>query len=614
MKKSIKNIILLPAIALGLSSCSDWLELKPTTEIIEEDMWQNQDDVEAVVASCYNAMLSNDFMTRAIVFGELRSDNMSYNRNASGELDTDDQEMYRSISLSSVTSTDWICSWAAFYNVINICNYVIHYAPNVCNLDPDYLTSEMNANLAEAYAIRALCYFYLIRTFDRVPYVDEPTINDQQEIYLPQTEQDVIINHMISDLTFAVNNARSVYPAAEETKFRITRRAAAAILADVYLWQASSLTYPADSIAYDEAIKYCDIAYNTDETPSRVSGSALYSFYGLWDGSGSYGDIFESSIEDGGYPSEEIIFAVEARESTFGTQTSGSGYTSTYMSVNQLYGPVSTAGTRGDLATHYLVAPNDNYPTQTSGNIDYSNVTTSVFKVMSTGTGGTNDVRYGYNSGLSNNSYCIYKYNGGQSSVSNYPDWIFYRVSDIYLMKAEAIAEKMNCRFSTTDSDGASTTVFLNYQDNPTVYNDSMQKVFNLCYAVFQRCNQTTMNNGYTNYASSQQQLSASSTYYPNLVYAERRREFLFEGKRWFDLLRMARRDYKRDPSTFTSNLVSAVRTKLDEGADLIGSRLASMDALYWPVYDDEMDRNPYLVQNAYYLSTEGSDDMVIEY
>ena len=615
MKKSIKKIILLPAIALSLSSCTDWLELKPTTQIVEEDMWKNQDDVEAVVASCYNAMLSNNFMTRVIAYGELRSDNMNYNRNKSDELSTDDQEMYRSVSLSSITSTDWICSWSAFYNVINICNYVIHYAPSVCNVDPDYLTSEMNANLAEARAIRALCYFYLIRTFDKVPYVEEPTINDQQEVNLPQTSQDEIIEHMIQDLQFAVQNARSVYPSAEETKYRITRRGAAAILADVYLWKASGQSYPQDSITYDLAIKACDMAYNTNETPSRVTGSGLYSFYALWDGNGSYGNIFSSSIENGSYPNEELIFALDARESTFGTQTAGARETGTYMSVNQLYGPVGTSGTRGDLATHYLVAPNDNYPTQSSlSSVDFSDVNSSVFKVVQTAAGGTNDVRYGYCSGLNSNSYLIYKYNGGLSSITNYPDWIFYRVSDIYLMKAEAIAEKMNCRFEyvTDPNTGTRSLSFRNWTENPTAYQDSMAKVRDLCYAVFQRCNQASANTGYTNYATNQLQTSPYS-YFPALVYAERRREFLFEGKRWFDLLRIARRNYKRDASSFTTELVTAVRTKLDEGADLIGSRLASMDALYWPVYDDELDRNPALVQNAYYLSTEESDDMEIQ-
>ncbi len=86
--------------------------------------------------------------------------------------------------------------------------------------------------------------------------------------------------------------------------------------------------------------------------------------------------------------------------------------------------------------------------------------------------------------------------------------------------------------------------------------------------------------------------------------------EFIFEGKRWFDLMRIARRDAKYMPEDkVTQKIITAVKTKLEDGADLIGSRLASMDALYWPVNKYELETNYKLVQNEYYLSTAVGDD-----
>ena len=400
------------------------------------------------------------------------------------------------------------------------------------------------------------------------------------------------------------------------------------LLADVYLWQASGLTYPQDSITYDLAIKACDAAYNTDESaPSRPTGStATYSFYAPWDGQGDYGSIFESGYES---PQSEVIFALESNINTFGEQKSGAKNTGTYMAVNQLYGPVSTNGTRGDLSTTYLVAPNSNYPlTSSPSAANFTDVNSSVFKIQ-TATGGANDdKRYTYCAAEANNTYIINKYES-LSGISNYPDWIFYRVADIYLMKAEALAEKMNCRYTKTIAEnGNPSYTYPNYEAavnaamaDPTVslptvnnaYCDTMKKVLELCKVVFDRANTSTWITAYENNANTSMQSGTPAEYFPNLVYAERRREFLFEGKRWFDLLRIARRDYKRDQATFSTNLVNAVRTKLDEGADLIASRLASMDALYWPIYEDELDRNTLLKQNAYYLSTAESDDMVIQ-
>ena len=165
-------------------------------------------------------------------------------------------------------------------------------------------------------------------------------------------------------------------------------------------------------------------------------------------------------------------------------------------------------------------------------------------------------------------------------------NWIVYRLTDILLMQAEAMVQ-----LAASDTDS------------------KLGQAFNIVQAVNSRSLDVnslgTDSLKYENYTGKEAM--------EELVLAERLRELCFEGKRWFDLLRIARRDYKRDQATFSTNLVNAVRTKLDEGADLIASRLASMDALYWPIYEDELDRNTLLKQNAYYLSTAESDDMVIQ-
>ena len=141
----------------SLSSCSDWLDLKPQTSIIAEDMWKDQSDVEAVVASMYRGMIQKDFMERVMAWGELRSDNLLQNDSKkSVETYASTYELYKSVSMSSILETNSLTSWTSVYNVINLANYVIHYAPGVCGQDADYTTSEMLANVAEARTVRAL--------------------------------------------------------------------------------------------------------------------------------------------------------------------------------------------------------------------------------------------------------------------------------------------------------------------------------------------------------------------------------------------------------------------------------------------------------------------------
>jgi len=84
-----------------------------------------------------------------------------------------------------------------------------------------------------------------------------------------------------------------------------------------------------------------------------------------------------------------------------------------------------------------------------------------------------------------------------------------------------------------------------------------------------------------------------------NLVLRERHREFLFEGKRWFDLLRMARRQG-------STNEINAI---VDKKASGIAASLSVpvLDALYLPISDGELRANPKLVQNPYYKEVTSS-------
>jgi len=84
-----------------------------------------------------------------------------------------------------------------------------------------------------------------------------------------------------------------------------------------------------------------------------------------------------------------------------------------------------------------------------------------------------------------------------------------------------------------------------------------------------------------------------------NLVYEERERELMFEGKRWFDLVRRSEREGN------TSYLRQQVYAKGSQNASVVQSFLAQMDAIYWPYHIDEMKANTNLVQNPAFGSGE---------
>ena len=80
------------------------------------------------------------------------------------------------------------------------------------------------------------------------------------------------------------------------------------------------------------------------------------------------------------------------------------------------------------------------------------------------------------------------------------------------------------------------------------------------------------------------------------LVLKERQRELCFEGKRWFDLVRMALRD-----GTTTNMLNIMVPHKYESNQSAIKSKMASIDALFFPIAESVLKTDTALVQNPVY-------------
>lgn len=89
---------------------------------------------------------------------------------------------------------------------------------------------------------------------------------------------------------------------------------------------------------------------------------------------------------------------------------------------------------------------------------------------------------------------------------------------------------------------------------------------------------------------------------YRDLVEVERRRELMFEGKRYFDLVRRARRDGN------TNHLTSACTPKYSENAAAITLKLKEMDYIYMPYSKKEVETNTLLKQNPSYAEDETSE------
>lgn len=533
MKYFWRNILLAGACMCTFTACNDFLTLYPEDDIVDDEYWETGEDVQSVVASCYRFMLEDNVISRIIYWGEARSDNMDYSTSAS----TDEQYLKDANLLSS----SGLVTWSDFYKVINICNKVIKVAPSVRNKDANFTEERLHNYLAEVYTLRALCYFYLVRSFGDVPYVTEPSESEQQDYQVPQSSADeVIVPAMIADLELAESYAPEEWPTERYTRGRVTKNGVRALLADVYLWKASNAANPDAQADYRACIAACDRVLQNNallETEMiMVEGDRMYNsvFYS----GNSTESIFELNFDSEGKMNG-------ATSNLYGNSEKGRNahfeptaqMFNAYLDVQYDYRARDFIAATVEAAGEGSVTPPTSF---------------KVFKYEGQSPA----------SALVPHNSADYTYRSSTSTAN----WIFYRLSDIYLMKAEALAEV-------------------------AVSDDERKSVISLCNVTYKRATMEMDSLEYADYPTMDD--------VKTLVLQERQRELCFEGKRWYDLLRKVRREGS------TAGAYALLDAAYARETSTYRARLSNIEAWYLPISLTEMNANSNLHQNSYYATKE---------
>lgn len=556
--KKFKTIACTAFLGLSLVSCNDFLTLIPLNDVVLENFWTDKADVESVLLGAYAQLESSDCITRMSIWGEMRSDNIIAGSSTANDI--------LQITRDNILETNGLTSWLCFYDVINRCNTVMNFAPMVQDKDPNYTYAELKANLAEAIALRSLCYFYLIRAYRDVPYITRPSIDDTENFVVPATKFDVILQNLIDDLEVVKEDAVNKYVKEEENSSRITRVAIYSMLADLYLWQGDwdNCILNCDKVLSRKLLEYEKI--KVEKGPDCV----IRLYKGI--------PLIQSMTENGRYAGtsyNEIFGKGNSFESIFelafmDAQSVNNSFISTY------YGSKNTQV--GQLAANSELF------------LGVAGGTNKLFKKT--------DGRYLESMKESSSQYGIVKYipmsieynlltssaSAPKATVVDRSDqqisnWIVYRLTDVMLMKAEAKVMKSKVYEGSLNADSSAIKELL------------FQEAFKIVGAINDRSTNkegTSDTLKYSTYSSSVKAME-------ELVLDERRRELLFEGKRWFDLVRMSRRDGD------SKRLVQYVITKYTENVSAVRIKLADMNSLYFPISKDELRINTELKQNPAY-------------
>jgi starch-binding outer membrane protein, SusD/RagB family len=513
---SIVFIAISLMIAVG---CSDWLDIKPESQVVLEDFWQDETQVNQVSSACYRLMTESDVMSKMLVWGELRSDNVTFGYDVS-------EDMSEILNID-ITPTNGYNQWGSFYTIINNCNTFLYYAPDVVKLDKNFSESELHSLEAEVLTIRALTYFYLIRTFKKVPWTDTPSIDDTQDYMIPDTTSEFILGKIVADLETALPNALDKFDRPEYTKGRITKNAIRALLADIHLWQQD----------YNACVQMCDqILDDSEQGLMLVDGK----------------EVLKKVFIDGN--STESIFELQYDKNERRNEI-----------IDDYYGVKGDEKGKWSFPSNLILSESS-----------------SIFNIkIGSGYESENDLRAidFLNQKLESDKYFIFKYAGRRDgedalrssytyrSSENTVNWIVYRLSDVILMKAEALIQ-----LGTNDAEAMELINITYLRSNPDLGVGLKLENYN------------------------------SKSELEKLILRERQRELMFEGKRWFDLMRLVLRANETTP------LLNYVRKKFSTSSTAHLVKMSIMDALYLPIHPDELRTNRALQQNPYYELT-GEDN-----
>ena len=557
------------------SSCVDTVIL-PDNKTVDDDYWQKKSEVEAIVGAAYAQLRDATAIRNMIVWGDFRSDELEVADAlpASASYRTALQQIY---SLNIETENEFT-KWYPFYSAINYCNLVLQKAEGVIAVDPDYTPDDYNANKAQVLALRAFCYFYLMRVFHDIPVTPGAYLNSSEDMNAPQYTPAEVIDMCINDLQEASKYAISGSTYGDwRDKGYLNQDGINAILADIYLWRAS---VNRDVNDYQACVDYCDkiiaakkLAHeqNGGGSGRRPGSDDEIKDYYLSNYSNMYRDLFGQT----GQNAEESIFELQFNNSNaangglnqmyfrYQNKTSDSYG---YLKMSSLYGVENSTGggvwnnAKDQRLFEYVYKANNKSFDQFD-----------VRKFVATESAGT-----------SNNAD-----NSRDSRTTFNQNWIVYRLTDVMLMKAEALVQIYilggKAEGDTRCEDAFAICKFV----NDRALSEANQADYSLKYATYKDKME-------------------------ELVLAERARELCFEGKRWFDLMRYNYR-HTAEKADLTKKLTEGYVLNSNEFFELALRKYSAPAAmklkmrddryLYMPINQDEVEINTNLVQNPVYKS-----------
>lgn len=433
-----KMIIASLLIIFGLTiACDDVLEEEPFIQLGTDFFYKNSNDALAALTAAYAQLKSGNGYYRQVFLSNIfAASDQGLSSWQHGE--------FRTGNITNANA-NLPRPWIEIYIAIKDANNVIANVPNVPEMN-----EELRARIiGEAKFLRALHYFNLVRCFGEVPLRTEPVKPGEEG--LPKSPISDIYDVIISDLQYAgehcwgFNETRNGF---RNNIGRVTKASAHAMLAKVYIQIASSKRTAQEGVQGNN--RYLDMPLSPIEYYTLAKEQCDLTLT-----QGSYQLV--TNLEDW----KKIFDATNGNNLECLFDVQGSGVADQGTAISNLFCPQNAGLSGGGWG-----GVNRFVPAFINNNLDKNDIrfqnsivrnyqdATNTYVL---GPNSTGYIRTISSTGQANGNLSVvwtakYIDRNATTEYSSQQNWHVIRLADVYLMRAEALAE-MNLNPSLANAD-----------------------------------------------------------------------------------------------------------------------------------------------------------------
>jgi len=241
MKNIITKLSILSTIIIivSTSACKKLLYEEPKDAPYEETFWKTSKDARSAMAGNYalfrNAITNKN--NRYYMYGDAIAKNY-FTMQYTG----DGLEGIQNGDFTFQYNLNTLANYTLYYKSIAMSNLILQKAAGLTDAqlsEEDDATEFRNNILGQAYFLRALSYFMMVRVWGDVPIVTESYEDPLNAPQLPRKPRAEVMKLVEDDCHKAINLLTWTYSNTGDAKVTANKGSAYALLAHLYLWRAT---------------------------------------------------------------------------------------------------------------------------------------------------------------------------------------------------------------------------------------------------------------------------------------------------------------------------------------------------------------------------------------